>query len=441
MSPEGAAGPRREPGNDEAVPAAEVVTVGDEILIGETVDTNAAWIGRRLSGLGLQVTRRAAVSDDRGEIQAAVSAALGRAELVVVTGGLGPTDDDLTKPSVAMLLGRPLELREALLEALEDRFRERGFTELPEPNRSQAEVPEGATVLPNPVGTAPGLVLESEGRLVVLLPGVPREMKALFDPPLDALLRERFAGRLRPLRQRTLRTTGVAESRLAEVVEEALPADTGPLSLAFLPEPGAVDIRLTTRADEEEAERWFGRIEERLRAALGDAVYGRGEGDLADAVGELLRARAATLAVAESCTGGMVGERITGIPGSSDYFVGGVIAYADRVKVGSLGVSTETLEAEGAVSEPVAREMASGARRALSADVAVAVTGIAGPGGGTGEKPVGTVWYAAALGDDDVRAEKDVFPGGRESVRERSVQAVLTLLWTALRDGAGGGDR
>jgi nicotinamide-nucleotide amidase len=410
-------------------PRAALVTVGNELLYGETVDTNAAWLGRSLSRLGFVVRRTFTVSDDEDEIRAGVSAAMEGADLVVVSGGLGPTPDDLTKEAVAGLLGLGIPLDRELLEALAERFRSRGYDKLPEPNRSQAEVPEGATVLHNPHGTAPGLALDADGCLVVLLPGVPRELKGIFDGDLTHHLEKRFGERPAVIHHRMIHTTGVAESRLTELVEPLLPDDPGPVSVAFLPDLRGVDMRLTARGvSEDEARRWFARVEEAIAPAVEKWRFEAESGDVVEALNTALAACGLTVATAESCTGGLAAKRITDRPGSSDVFVGGVVAYSDEVKVSELGVSEETLAEHGAVSEPVVVQMVEGVRERLGASAALAITGVAGPGGGTDEKPVGTVWIATAVGDE-VEARRIGLPGDREAVRERAAQAALGWLY------------
>ncbi|MBI4540465.1 MAG: competence/damage-inducible protein A [Gemmatimonadetes bacterium] len=422
-------------GASSGAPTVEIVTVGDELLLGETVDTNAAWLGRRLAEYGLVVVRRASVGDDRAEIQAAVGAAVAAADVVIVTGGLGPTPDDMTKEAVCARFGLALTMDESLLAGLRERFRRRGYGEMPETNRRQAEVPESARVLPNPVGTAPGLVLEPDGRAVILLPGVPRELRGLMEPQVRDYLRGRFRERLAPVHHRLLRTTGLAESALADRIAAAIPREVGPVALAFLPDLTGVDLRLTVRGvtDPAEATEHLDRVARLLTPVVGSYCYAEGDQDLSAVVGELLRARGMTLAAAESCTGGLIAKRITDIPGSSDYFMGGVVAYANEVKVTELGVDPSLIASAGAVSEEVARAMASAARRRFGADMAVAVTGIAGPGGGTRDKPVGTVWYAVATGES-VTARHERFLGDREEIRIRAAQAALALLWLNLRE-------
>jgi nicotinamide-nucleotide amidase len=406
-----------------------VVTVGDELLLGRTVDGNAAWLGRELSDLGIPVLHRTTVGDDDRAIQRAVTDALASADLVVVTGGLGPTKDDRTRDAVAALFGAPLHVDPELMRALEARFRARGYDRLPTTNVSQAQVPEGATVLVNPQGTAPGLALSRDGRWVVLLPGVPREMKAIFAGDLRRLIEAHFGARLRPVYHRTIHTTGIPESLLAEKVEELLPAERGPVSLAYLPDLTGVDLRFTALDVESqaEAEGWFDRLEAAVAPAVDAHRYRSESGDLVESLGTLLFASGRMLAVAESCTGGLIAKRLTDRPGSSAYFLGGVVAYADAVKVGALGVSRATLAAHGAVSEAVALEMAAGVAQRLGANASLSVTGIAGPDGGSPAKPVGLVWYAARV-DGAAEARREVFGGDRTQVRERAAQAALALL-------------
>jgi nicotinamide-nucleotide amidase len=421
-------------------PVAALVAVGNELLYGETVDTNAAWLARSLGALGISVVHKQTVGDVPEEIRGAVRGAMHRADLVVVCGGLGPTPDDLTKAAVAELLGLDLVVDEPLLDRLRERFRARGYNRLPSTNRSQAEIPAGATVLRNDHGTAPGLLMEAEGSAVVLLPGVPREMRGIYEGDLVAALAARFAGRLVPIHHRLIHTTSVPESRLSELVEPALPEDMGPVSLAFLPDLRGVDLRLTARGvSAEEADAWFRRIEQALEPAIGPWRFESSTGDVADALDEALARRGKRLAVAESCTGGLVAKRVTDVAGSSRVFAGGVIAYADEVKVRELGVSPDDLLREGAASGPVARQMALGVAERFGVEAGIGVTGIAGPGGGTPEKPVGTVWIAVSV-EGDVRTERLSLVGDRHAVRERAAQEALARLlrWLGEDGGAAG---
>jgi nicotinamide-nucleotide amidase len=349
---------------------------------------------------------------------------------VIATGGLGPTRDDITKRVVAEIFEAPLELDEAYLEQLRERYRRLGRGPMPEANRTQAEVPRGATVLRNQWGTAPGLWLEGGPGVAVLLPGVPREMRGLLEQDVVPRVQER-AGRLSPAavvtRSRTLRTTGIAEAALADRIG-SLEDRLAPATLAYLPSVEGVDLRLTVWSlGEADAENALSHAVETLKPALGDHWYGEDGRDLAAVVLEGLERRGATLAVAESCSGGMLGERITAIPGASRTFLGGVVAYANQAKASALGVPPSLIEQHGAVSEAVVRAMAEGVASRFGATAGLAVTGIAGPSGGTPEKPAGTVWLAAALGG---RCESVMrrFPGDREDVRRRSTQGALDLL-------------
>jgi nicotinamide-nucleotide amidase len=436
----------------------ELLTVGTELLLGHTVDTNAAEAGRRLAEAGVRVSRRATVGDDAQEIRAAAAAALERTGAVIVTGGLGPTADDVTREAVAALFGRRLVRDPAILHTLEERFQKLGRGTMPESNARQADVPEGATVLPNRWGTAPGLWLEGDGgRVAVLLPGVPVEMRGLLEAEvIPRLLQRRAHGRAdaQPpggadapahqadpeqdtvIRSRTLRTTGISESALADRVGDPARLVGPGVSVAWLPSPEGTDLRLTAwLLPPGAADAALAKAAAALRPLLGAHCYGEGDADLAALVlGELER-RQGRLAVAESCTGGLIGERLTAVPGSSRVFVGGVVAYANEAKLDLLGVSADVLAAHGAVSEAVAREMAVGAGRTFGVEAAVAATGIAGPDGGTAEKPVGTVWIAARW-QEKVRVFHYVFPGERDVVRRRAAQAALDALRRVLVEGA-----
>ena len=407
----------------------ELVTVGTELLLGFTVDTNAAEIARALAAVGGRVTRHATVPDEPTAVRSAVDEALGRSRFVVVTGGLGPTSDDLTKPAVAEIFGMSLELDETYLRRLEERFHQIRHRAMPPSNRSQAEVPRGATILPNARGTAPGLVLEGPIGTAVLLPGVPGEMRQLLHEHVVPLVRERVAasGRAVTIRSRTLRTTGITESGLADLLAPLEPGLEG-VSIAYLPGWDGTDLRITTwDAAEVEAERTLAVADRRLLEAVGTYCYGEGEEDLAAVVLDALRGRGRSLAVAESCTGGLVGARLSAIPGASEVFLGGVIAYSNAAKIRDLEVPEALIETEGAVSEATARAMAAGASSRFAAAAALSVTGIAGPGGGTPAKPVGTVWMAA-VADGRVAVQHRRFLGGRDEVRHRSAQAALDLL-------------
>lgn len=414
----------------------ELLTVGTELVLGLTVDTNAADLGRALSAAGVRVLRRTSVPDDPAQIRDAVRGAQERTRLLIVSGGLGPTRDDLTKRAVAEVMGRPLRHDAAVLAQLEDLYRRRGIQRMPDANRSQADVPEGATVLPNRWGTAPGLWIEDkDGRVVVLLPGVPVEMRGLLEaevlPRLAKLVADadgRMPGTAPVVRSRLLRTTGIAESALADLVGDPTRLLPQSVTLAWLPGFDGTDLRLTAwRLPAGEADTALEAAVQALRPKLGPHCYGEGDADLAGVVLGVLEEKGAQLATAESCTGGLLGGRLTAVPGSSRVYRGGVVAYDDDVKLHLAGVSAEALAAHGAVSEAVAREMATGVARLVGTEAAVAITGIAGPSGAVPGKPVGTVWIAV-LWRGQLRSFTHVLPGTREAVRRRAAQWALDYL-------------
>ena len=406
----------------------ELVTIGTELLLGMTIDTNGAEIAAGLSAHGVRVTRRTSVADSGDEIRDAVAESLRRTGAVLTTGGLGPTRDDITKKVVAELFDAPLEFDESVWQALLARFA-RLERKPAESNRSQAEVPRGATVLPNRWGTAPGLWLEGKAGLAIMLPGVPLEMRRLLQHEVLPRLAQR--GEPSVIRSLLVRTSGIPESTLAEKVGN-IEAEVAPITLAYLPGLDGVDLRLSAWGfTPDEANRRLKAAAALLRQRAGESVYGEGDSDLAALVLERARSQGVRLAVAESCTGGLVGARLTEVPGSSDVFVGGVIAYDNALKRDLLGVPEALLAEHGAVSEPVARAMASGAASRFGVRGAVAVTGVAGPGGGSLEKPVGTVWLAAAL-NDQVVSRRSMFPGSRHEIRARAAQAALLLLYRSL---------
>jgi len=403
----------------------EIVAIGDELLSGDTVDSNAATIARRLDLLGLRVVQKTTVPDAAPQVAEAVRSALTRSGAVITTGGLGPTRDDFTRDAVAGVFGRRLEFHADLWRALERRWARRG--RIPETNRVQAEVPAGAEVFPNRRGTAPGIAIDDESLgLCIMLPGPPHELEAILTEHVAPYLARRAASAARQPVRRILRTTGIAESAIAERLGGRL--DDLPLAVAHLPKIDGNDIRLTARAqDESDAGATLDEAVSRLRELLGAHIYGEGEIDLAQVAGDLLRQRGLRVAVAESCTAGLIAKRLTEFSGSSDYFWGGMIVYSDRAKVELLGVPEEKLVQHGAVSEQVARAMAEGACRRSGAETAIAVTGIAGPTGGSEEKPVGTVWLAVRLRAATL-AERRFYPGTRDMVRARAAQGGLDLL-------------
>jgi nicotinamide-nucleotide amidase len=407
---------------------ASIVAVGSELLTPFRVDTNSLIITERLNAIGYDVRMKAVVGDDIADIASVFERAMTDADLVVMTGGLGPTDDDLTRDAVARVLGRTLEIDERIVEGLKERFARRGLR-MTDNNRRQAMVPNGATVLANPNGSAPGLLLIHGHTEVVLLPGPPREL----EPMLDALIRDRFATRTggAALFRRVLRITGRPESEvdaIAQPIYSKWLTEPVPISTTILAALGQLELHLTASANNRtEADAALDRAASLLREVLGASVYSTDGRPLEAIVGEMLRERGLTVAAAESCSGGLLTSRLTDVPGSSAYVERGVVCYSNRAKVELLGVSEALIREHGAVSEPVARAMAEGIASRSGTDVGLAITGIAGPGGGTPDKPVGTVVVAVTVkGEMRVRTLK-LF-GGREMIKFQSAQAALNML-------------
>lgn len=410
----------------------ELVTIGTELLLGFTLDSNSAFMGQALADAGIRVVRRTSVADREDEIAGAVGEALQRTRFVITSGGLGPTHDDITKRAIATLFGAPLRFDAELWEGLVARWARMG-RRLAERNRCQAEVPEGARVLPNPRGTAPGLWLSGPPGEVVLLPGVPNELRGLIAEAVVPLLVARGSGRV--VRSLLVRTTGIPESALAERLAPLEP-DLAPLTFASLPGLDGVDLRLSAwDLPPDEADRLLAHHAERIIAVIGEHGYGTGDVDLAERLLHECRQGRVTLAIAESCTGGLLGARLTEIPGSSEVFMGGVVAYANRAKE-ELGVSSRILESSGAVSEEAATAMAEATKARFDTDLAIAITGIAGPGGGSTEKPVGLVWIAVA-DRGGTETHRVVFPGSRHDIRARACQYGLWRAWLRVGKTAG----
>jgi len=413
-------------------PTASILAVGSELLGTSRTDTNSLFLTAGLESLGIQVVRKACSGDGWDDLAAEVRIALERAPLLIVTGGLGPTDDDRTKEVVAQVFGYRLVRDEEILARLKERFARRGFP-MPKVNEKQADVIEGATVLKNPRGSAPGYLVDDGARVAVLLPGVPVEMRGMWTDGAAALVKGRFpsAG---GIHRRTLKVAGMAESVVEEKVQPVYAAFSGD-PVTILAAAGEILLQFTALGSDGETAAKLDRIEAAFRTVLGDDIFGRDDDTLEAVVGGLFRRAGKTLAVAESCTGGTLAGRITDAPGSSDFFLGGAVTYANEAKVALAGVDPATLERAGAVSEETAREMAEGIRKRFGASVGFAVTGIAGPSGGTLEKPVGLVHVALADEDGTVVHRRLQLPGDRAMVRRWTTSVALSMLRVHLLGG------
>ena len=413
------------------IDSAEIVTIGTEMLLGDLVDTNTAWISQRLAELGVGIYRHTTVGDNPERIVDALREASSRSALVVTTGGLGPTSDDLTNACLSTLTGREMVEYQDAREHVDEMFTR--FGRQPTANNyKQALFPRGTQLIPNPVGTAMGALVEWEGTLFATLPGVPTEMKSMFGETLEPLIRARSQG---SIVSKTLHFAGIGESALAEKVQEFLDA-TDP-TVAPLAGQGRVRLRITTRAaTEEDAREKISPVEKEIVARLADYYFGEGNETLEGTVARLLSERGATLALAESCTGGLLAKRLTDMPGSSKYLAEGLVTYSNESKERLLGVPHGLILEHGAVSEPVAREMAEGARRGSGADYGLSVTGIAGPDGGTEEKPVGLVFIGISDSEDTYAEKLDLtaWARSRDSIRERSTNRAFDLLRLRLEE-------
>ena len=395
---------------------AGIISVGNELLMGFTLDSNSTWIARKLLDLGIKVDLKLTIADNEGEILEAFKTLSSRCDVILCTGGLGPTSDDVTKSAYCDFIQAGLELNEDYLEELKKKFEDRQLV-MSDSNREQAMVPDKGETIPNSLGSALGLKYVDEENHIYVMPGVPSEMKRMMDetvlPELEQLPRDE-------LHVTTIRLTGIMESALYDQVKDLL--NDNIVKVAFLPGFLGVDVRLMSR-DKDSLLELSGQFFDRL----GNYVYAEDWETLEDAVGRLLIERGLTLATAESCTGGLLGNRITNVAGSSEYYLGGIVSYSDAAKMNLLGVSQETLKEFGAVSEETAQEMALGARRVLQSDVGVSITGIAGPTGGTEDKPVGLVYIAVDVAGD-VAVRKFVFSEDRRYNKELSAQAALNLV-------------
>jgi nicotinamide-nucleotide amidase len=404
---------------------ASIITIGDELLIGQTIDTNSAWMGAELSKSGFDVYQITSVHDRREDILYALNEALGKTDVALVTGGLGPTSDDITKQTICEFFNTHLVSDDEVLRMIQNMMSRRNFP-MNENNRRQAEVPASCRVLKNAVGTAPGMWFEKDGTIYIFMPGVPFEMKHLMTEYVLPELNKRFKSQI--IIHRNIMTYGISEAQLAENLtdfEAGLPDN---IKLAYLPALGIIKLRLTGTGTEKES--ILNKVNDqvvKLYKTIPKLIYGENEESFEMVIGKLLKANNKTVCTAESCTGGQIAHMITSIPGSSSYFKGSVVAYANSVKTDLLGVSQDSINSYGAVSEQVVKEMASGARKLLKTDYAVATSGIAGPDGETYEKPVGTIWIAIATEKGTV-TEKRVFGNDRLTNILRFSISALSLL-------------
>jgi nicotinamide-nucleotide amidase len=406
------------------LPDVEIIAVGSELLTPSKVDTNSLWLTERLNALGLEVVRKSVVGDDRARLEAAIRAAFGQGKIILLTGGLGPTEDDVTREAAAAALGRSLSFRDEIVEWLEKRFARFG-RKMADINKRQAYVIDGAEILPNPNGTAPGQWIEQDGIRIALMPGPPGELKPMF----EAEISPRIQAGLEPAAIRTLvyRVVGIGESDLDQLIAPVYTKYSNPMT-TILAAVNDIQIHLRARCPTaEDAEALVAEVGRKIEPLLGDRIYSRDGSPLEVIVGRMLHDRSATVAVAESCTGGMLGERITSVPGSSHYFAGGFLVYTNAMKTGLLGVDPDVLAKHTAVSDPVARAMADGARERTGSTYALSVTGIAGPEGGTEEMPVGT-GFIGISGPNGTDARKFRWVGDRRRIRHAAVQSALDLL-------------
>lgn len=404
---------------------AEIISIGTELLLGHIVNTNAAYLSRKLAELGIDLYYQTTVGDNPQRLGQAIRKALVRSDIVILTGGLGPTIDDITMESVAHLMGRPLVLNEIILRDIEKHFKSRGF-KTPPGNEKQASVPEGAKCLRNKFGTAPALIIEHMGKVIVCLPGPPREMEPLFDEGVATYIKRKFKSES-VIRTRTIKTVGLPESRVNAIVKDLLKLPP-PTTVGIYAKLREVHLVIMAKAKNDRfALRAIAKIERKISSGLKNYIFGYDDETLESAVGKILIRKKLTLSIAESCTGGLVSKRLTDISGSSEYFMAGIVTYSNRSKERFLGVSAVSIKKHGAVSGEVAAQMALGIKRFACTDIGVGITGIAGPTGGTARKPVGLVYIA--LVTDKKRIVKEFrFKGSRQDVKWQASQAALDMI-------------
>ncbi|MEW6685747.1 MAG: competence/damage-inducible protein A [Candidatus Edwardsbacteria bacterium] len=400
---------------------ATLITIGNEVLLGFVADTNAAYLAGRLAELGILISKRVIIGDNLKEIEKTITENLRKTDLIIATGGLGPTPDDKTRNAIARVFNKPLSLNQKVFQKVKQHFAERG-TRPPETSITQALIPKGVRILKNRFGMAPGLFIEKDRKMFFGLPGVPLEMKTIFEEEMVPILKTKTKAEI--VRWKTLRTYGITESQIASLIEGI----AGSAELAFLPNQNGVDLRIMIKGKEKKrVSQRLHWLEKRIREKLGEKIYGVAEETLEEVIGRLLWQKKKTLAIAESCTGGLIGDRITNVPGSSNYFLGGVVAYSNEVKQKILGVPAEILRRYGAVSAQTAKKMAYGVRRLLNADIGLGITGIAGPSGSSNEKPIGLV-YISLNTKEQYQVEWHKFLGTRKIIKQKFAQAGLDLI-------------
>lgn len=411
---------------------AEIICIGTELLLGQIVDTNAAYLAGELAGLGIDLYHKSTVGDNLARIVATLGQAWERSDLLILSGGLGPTQDDLTKEAVAKFLGEELEFNPEAWEQVCDYFRKTNRT-VPENNRRQAMFPESGQVVPNSLGTAPAMLVEKDEHIIITMPGVPSELKGLWENNFKPYLRKKLQEEGSPaLNSLLVRMAGIGESAMEEKIIDLIKEQTNP-TLAPYASRGEVSLRITAKSGAENYNReLIEKTLEKVKERLGEYIYGYDRDNLETVIGRMLKAKGWQLALAESCTGGLIGHRITNVPGSSGYYRGGVNSYSNQLKMELLGVPEEILIKHGAVSPETAKAMAEGIRKLANTDVGLATTGIAGPDGGSAEKPVGLVYLAVALPDQTI-VEQRIFPFDRLGNKESAAQAALILLWKNLK--------
>jgi len=404
---------------------AEIISIGDEILIGMTVDSNSSWMGKELTGLGIEVYQIITISDKKEHIVKTIDESLNRSDLVLVTGGLGPTSDDITKHTLSEYFDTRLVKDQSVLDDIKELLESRSL-HMNENNRKQAEVPEDCKVLHNKMGTAPGMWFEKNGKVLISMPGVPYEMKYIMENHAIPMIKEKF--KRSNIKYRLVMTYGTFEAHLAELLEDFEKQLPDVVSMAYLPSSGIIKLRLTARGeDETEIDKILSEQIDKLYDIIPEYIYGLDGISLEEATGNLLRKKKLTMSAAESCTGGNISRMITSVPGSSDYFRGAVIAYDNRIKSARLGVNEQDIQKYGAVSEQTAVQMARGIREKFQTDYGISVTGIAGPGGGTSGKPVGTVWLAVSS-EKGEHAEKNNYSFSRSNNIHRASLAAMNML-------------